>query len=167
MTNQGSGRYPCHFTLDFLRPKRESLFHSDFLRLLEEKIELTDYANWSRDKMVATLFLTFCDIEMGKIVFGLLSKDTLDMIKLRPQIMSLRSSPWYKGSKATAKLEGGSGTGMVTSGGSSSGGPSGRWCSQCQKHMPTMEQCWGQCIHCHGRGQQSKTYRTSLKKLKN
>ena len=95
-------------------------------RILEEKFELTDYADWSRDYMVAILFLTFCDSEMSKIVTGLISKDNLDMIELRAQIRSLVSSPCYKGNRASAKLASGSGTGMGTCGRPSSGGPSGK-----------------------------------------
>ena len=54
--------------------------------------------------MVATLFLTFRDIEMS----GLISKDSLPIIELRAQIRSLESSPWFEGSRASAKLAGGS-----------------------------------------------------------
>ena len=46
--------------LEFLRSKKENQTHSDFLRCLEEKIDLCDYKNWSRDQMVTTVFLTFC-----------------------------------------------------------------------------------------------------------
>ena len=38
--------------------------------------------------MVATLFLTFADIEMSKVLNGLIGKDNLDMIELRAQIRS-------------------------------------------------------------------------------
>ena len=65
---------------------------SKFLRILEQKIDQTDYDNWSRDKMVATPFLTFADIEMSKVVTGLISKDNLDMIELRAQIRGLEST---------------------------------------------------------------------------
>ena len=37
--------------LGFLRSKKESLLQSDFLWMLEEKIELTDYQNWSSDRI--------------------------------------------------------------------------------------------------------------------
>ena len=65
--------------LNILHTKTENVSHSDFLWMLEEKIDLTDYQNWSQDSMVRTLFLTFCDVEMGKVVTWLLSKQTLDM----------------------------------------------------------------------------------------
>ena len=49
--------------------------------------------------MSATLFLTYADVEMRKVVTSLISKDKLDMAELRAQIRSLESKPWYKGSK--------------------------------------------------------------------
>ena len=63
--------------LDFLRSKKENQTHSDFLRHLEEKIDLCDFNNWSRDQMVTTLFLTFCDVEMGKVVTEQMSRQVL------------------------------------------------------------------------------------------
>ena len=42
--------------LDFLRSKKEGKCHSEFLRELEEKIDLTDWENWTKDQMIATLF---------------------------------------------------------------------------------------------------------------
>ena len=102
--------------LDFLRTKKESLSYSDFLRMLEEKIDLTNYQNWSRDWLVRSLFLTFCDVEMGKIVTALLSNETINMAEMRTQLRNLEASPWYKGNKATAKLAGGTGTGLGASG---------------------------------------------------
>ena len=39
--------------LEFLRSKKEGQSHSDFLRNLEDKIDLCDYANWSRDAMAS------------------------------------------------------------------------------------------------------------------
>ena len=80
--------------LDFLRTKRDNMAHNKFLRILEQKIDQTDCGNWSRDKLVATLFLTFADIEMSKVVTGLFSKDRLDMVELRAQIRGLKSTPW-------------------------------------------------------------------------
>ena len=47
--------------------------------------------------MCATLFLTYANVEMSKVVTSLISKDKLDMAELRAQIRSLESSPWYKG----------------------------------------------------------------------
>ena len=48
--------------------------------------------------MVATLFLTYSDIEMSKVVTALMNRDSgLDMVELRAQIRSLESSTWYKG----------------------------------------------------------------------
>ena len=49
--------------------------------------------------MCATLFLTYADVEMSKVVTGLMNKDTLDMVELRAQIRSLESSSWYMGAK--------------------------------------------------------------------
>ena len=72
--------------LDFLRSKKDSKSHSDFLRELEEKIDLCDFQNWSSYKMVGTLFLTFCDVEMGKVLTELLSKPALDMGEMRARV---------------------------------------------------------------------------------
>ena len=102
-----AGRFITVFDrrLDFLRTKRGNMAHSDFLHVLESKIDQTNFREWSRDQMVATLFLTFADIEMSKVVTGLMNKDSgLDMVELRAQIRSLESSSWYKGTKESAKL---------------------------------------------------------------
>ena len=68
--------------------------------------------------MVGTLFLTFCDVEMGKIVTEQLSKQVLNMGEMRAQVRNLESSPWYKGPKGMAKVAGaGSGAGLEQGGG--------------------------------------------------
>ena len=85
--------------LDFFKSKRGNMAHSDFLLLLENKIDQTNFKDWSRDQMCARLFLTYADVEMSKVVTSLMSKDKLDMAELRAQIRSLESSPWYKGAK--------------------------------------------------------------------
>ena len=77
--------------------------HSDFLLLLENKIDQTNFKDWSRDQMCATLFLTYADVEMSKVVTSLMSKDKLDMGELQAQIGSLQSSPWYKRGKESNK----------------------------------------------------------------
>ena len=111
--------------------------------------------------MVGTLFLTFCDMEMGKIVTALLSKQTLDMAEMRAQVRNLEASLWYKGNKATTKLAGSAGTtGLGESGGL---GISGKWCTHCQRAKHNMDSCWVQCIHCGGRGHRSKTCRNKNK----
>ena len=84
-----AGRFITVFDrrLDFLRTKRGNQCHSDFLQVLESKIYQTNFGEWSRDQMVATLFLTFADIEMSKVVTGLMNRDSgLDMVELRAQI---------------------------------------------------------------------------------
>ena len=43
--------------------------------------------------MVTTLFLTFCDIDMGKIVTEQMSRETLNMTELRAQVVSLVQGP--------------------------------------------------------------------------
>ena len=96
--------------LNLLRTKKVNMSHSDFLWVLAEKIDLIDFQNWSWDRMVGTLFLTFCDVEMGKVVTGLLSKQNLDIAEMRAQVRNLEASPWYKGPKAMAKLAGSAGT---------------------------------------------------------
>ena len=106
--------------LDLLRSKKETQSHSDFLRHLEDKIDLCDYANWSRDAMVTTLFLTFCDVEMGMIVTEQMSRPALSMTELRAQVRSLEASPWYKGSKGSVKLASSGHGGNQEQGGASS-----------------------------------------------
>ena len=44
--------------------------------------------------MCTTLFLTYADVEMSKVVTRLMNKDKLDMAELRAQIRSLEVSPW-------------------------------------------------------------------------
>ena len=73
--------------------------HSEFLLLLENKIDQTNFKDWSRDQMCATLFLTYADVEMSKVVTSLMNKEKLDMGELRAQIRSLECSSWYKGGK--------------------------------------------------------------------
>ena len=66
--------------LDFLKSKRGNMAHSDFLMLLEQKIDQTNFKEWSRDLLC-------------KVVTSLLSKDELYTAELRAQIRSLESSP--------------------------------------------------------------------------
>ena len=73
--------------------------HSEFLMLLEQKIDQTSFKEWS-----ATLFLTHADVEMSKVVTSLINKDKLDMAELRAQIRALEATPWYKGTRDSAKL---------------------------------------------------------------
>ena len=65
-----AGRFITLFDrrLDFLKTKRRNMAHSDFLLLLENKIDQTNFKEWSRDQMVATLFLAFADIEMQNFI---------------------------------------------------------------------------------------------------
>ena len=69
--------------LDFLKSKRGNMAHSEFLLLLENKIDQTNFKDWSRDQMCATSFFTYADVEMSKVVTSLMSKEKLDMGKLR------------------------------------------------------------------------------------
>ena len=57
--------------------------------LLEQKIDQTSYKEWTRDQMCATLFLTYADVEMSKVVTSLINKDKLNMVELRAQIRAL------------------------------------------------------------------------------
>ena len=102
--------------------------------------------------MVATLFLTFADIEMSKVVTGLMNRDSgLDMVELRAQIRSLESSTWYKGTaKGTesAKLAGATGGNLPTTG--------EKWCTGCQKPTHNTVDCYGICRWCNGRGHKSE-----------
>ena len=132
--------------LDFLKTKRGNMAHSDFLLLLENKIDQTNFKDWSRDQMCATLFLTYADVEMAKVVTGLMNKDTLDMVELRAQIRSLESSSWYKGAKQeSAKLSGATGSVPPPP-------PGGKWCSGCNRSTHNTVDCYGICKWCRGRG---------------
>ena len=144
--------------LDFLRSKKDGKCHSEFLRELEEKIELTDWQNWTRDQMVSTLFLTFAEIEFGKIVTEHLAKPELNMAEMRTQIRNLEASPWYK-PKATAKVAGG---GVVGNG----GGQGSRWCSVCERDTHNTDQCWGPCSNCNKLGHRSETCRNAKSEAK-
>ena len=125
--------------LDFLKSKRGNMAHSDFLLLLENKIDQTNFKDWSRDQMCATLFLTYADVEMSKVVTSLMSKDRLDMVELRGQIRSLESSPWYKEAKQeSVKLSG-------AQGGTPPAPPGGRCCSSCNRSTYNTSDCWGFC----------------------
>ena len=100
--------------------------------------------------MVATLFLTFADIEMSKVVTGLMNKDSgLDMVELRAQIRSLESSSWYKVTKETAKLAGATGVTPPT--------PGEKWCSGCNRSTHNTVDCYGICKWCGGKGLGQKT----------
>ena len=52
-------------------PVSVELYNSDFLPVLEEMIDLTDYLNWSRGRMMRTHFFSFCDVEMGELSLSL------------------------------------------------------------------------------------------------
>ena len=127
--------------LDFLRSKKEGKCNSEYLRELEEKIDLTDFENWTRNQMVTTLFLTSCDVDVGKIVTEQLAKPVLNMGELKAQVRNLEASPWYKGPKATAKVAGGGAGGAA--GGTGGQGATGRWCSVCERSTHDTSQCWG------------------------
>ena len=102
--------------------------------------------------MCATLFLTYADVEMSKVVTSLISKDKLDMAKLRAQIRSLESSPWYKGSKESVKLS-------SAQGGAPPAPPGGRWCTSCSRNTHNTTDCWGVCKWCNGKGHQAEKCR--------
>ena len=128
------------------------MVHSDFLMLLEQKIDQTNFKEWSRDQMCATLFLSYADVEMSKVVTSLISKDKLDMAELRAQIRSLESSPWYKGSKESVKLS-------SAQGGAPPAPPGGRWCTSCSRNTYNTADCWGVCKWCNGKGHQAEKCR--------
>ena len=142
-----AGRFITVFVrrLDFLKTRRGNTAHSDFLLLLENKIDQTNFKEWSRDQMVATLFLAFADFEMSKVVTELMNKDSgLNMVELGAQIGSLESSTWYKGAKKeSANLSGATGGAPPSSG--------GKWCSGCQRSTHNTVVCYGICKWCQGR----------------
>ena len=144
--------------LDFLRSKKEGKCHSEFLRELEEKIDLTDFENWTKSQMIATFFLTFADVEVSKIVTTELAKPELNMAELKAQIRNIESSPWYKGPKATAKVVGG---GAV-------GGPGGgaRWCTVCERDTHNTDRCWGACGNCGRFGHRQEACRNPKSEAK-
>ena len=90
--------------------------------------------------MIATLFLTFADVEVSKIVTTELAKPTLNMAEMKAQIRNIESSPWYRGPKATAKVVGGGAVGGA--------GGGGRWCTVCERDTHNTDKCWGPCGNC-------------------
>ena len=102
--------------------------------------------------MVATLFLTYADIEMSKVVTALMNKNSgLNMVELRAQIRSLESSTWYKGAAR------GTETAKLATGSSGTNPPTGeKWCSGCQKSSHNTVDCYGICRFCNGRGHKSE-----------
>ena len=140
--------------LDFLKSKRGNMAHSEFLMLLEQKIDQTSYKEWTRDQMCATLFLTYADVEMSKVVTSLINKDKLNMVELRAQIRALEATPWYKGTRDSAKLS--SATGGTGPNGTP---PGGKWCTNCSRSTHNTDQCWGICPHCNGKGHQAEKCR--------
>ena len=81
--------------------------------------------------MCATLFLTYADVEMSKVVTSLISKDKLE---LSVKIRSLESSPWYEGSKESVKLS-------SAQGGAPPAPPGGRWCTSCSRNTHNTADC--------------------------
>ena len=140
--------------LDFLRSKKEGKCHSEFLRELEEKIELTDFENWNKQQMIATLFLTSADVEVAKIVTTELAKPTLNMAEMKAQIRTLESSTWYRGPKATAKVAGGG-----AAGGAGGAGGGARWCTRCERDTHNTDMCWGPCGNCSRFGHKTELCR--------
>ena len=104
--------------------------------------------------MCATLFLTYADVEMSKVVTSLINKDKLDMAELRAQIRALEATPWYKGTRDHAKLS--SATGGT---GTNGAPPGGKWCTSCSRSTHNTDQCWGICPHCNGKGHQAEKCR--------
>ena len=141
--------------LDFLRSKKEGKCHSEFLRELEEKIDLTDFQNWTRDQMVTTVFLTQSDVDVGKIITEQLAKPALNMAELKSQVRNLEASPWYKGPKATAKVAGG----VAGGAGGGAAGQGGRWCSVCERSTHDTNMCWGPCGNCGRYGHKQEACR--------
>ena len=147
--------------LDFLRSKKEGKCHSEYLRELEEKIELTDWENWTKNQMIATLFLTSADIEISKVVTTELAKPTLNMVELKAQIRNIESSTWYRGPKATAKVAGG---GAIGGAGGTGGGP--RWCTRCERDTHNTDMCWGPCGNCSRFGHKTELCRNPKSEAK-
>ena len=147
--------------LDFLRSKKEGKCHSEYLRELEEKIELTDWENWTKNQMIATLFLTSADIEISKVVTTELAKPTLNMAELKAQIRNIESSTWYRGPKATAKVAGGGAAGGV---GGAGGGA--RWCTRCERDTHNTDMCWGPCGNCSRFGHKTELCRNPKSEAK-
>ena len=150
--------------LDFLRSKKEGKCHSEYLRELEEKIELTDWENWTKNQMIATLFLTSADIEISKVVTTELAKPTLNMVELKAQIRNIESSTWYRGPKATAKVAGGTGGGAVGGAGGTGGGA--RWCTRCERDTHNTDMCWGPCGNCSRFGHKTELCRNPKSEAK-
>ena len=141
--------------MDLLKMRRGSMDHSTWLFKLEEAMELTQWHEWSKEKMLIHLFLEGADTEMSKIATNMLAKDKVSLPDLRMEVRATENSTWYKPRlqvKYTQQTDNWETEGMGGARGSG-GQPGGvRWCGDCRSKTHTPETCWGVCPYCSKRG---------------
>ena len=81
--------------IEFLKEKRNNCSHSDFLRRIEERVELIEFQTLTKESLVCHIFLEEADFEMQKIATQLLAKNPKgDLDELRTQVKTTESSNW-------------------------------------------------------------------------
>ena len=127
--------------IEFLKEKRNNCSHSDFLRRIEERVELIEFQTLTKESLVCHIFLEEADFEMQKIATQLLAKNPKgDLDELRTQVKTTESSNWYKpGARARASKAG-------------QDGGTGRWCTNCESGTHNTAFCFRKCFICKGFG---------------
>merc|ERR1711895_426156 len=82
--------------IDLLKMRRGSMDHSTWLFKLEEAMELTQWQDWSKEKMLVHLFLEGADTEMSKIATNMLARDKVSLPDIRMEVRATENSTWYK-----------------------------------------------------------------------
>ena len=125
--------------IEFLKEKRNNCSHSDFLRRIEERVELIDFQSLTKQSLVCHIFLEEADFEMQKIATQLLAKNPEgNLDELKTQVKTTESSSWYKpGPNVRASKAG-------------QDGGTGRWCTNCESATHSTAFCFGKCFICKG-----------------
>ena len=143
---------PVHFRrIEFLKEKRNNSSHSDFLVRLEERINLIEFEEMTKESLLCHIFLEESDTEMQKLTTELLAKNPKgDLDQLRALVKMTEAKIWYKpGGLRTAKRAG-EGAG---------GGAGGCWCQNCNSGTHKTDTCWGQCGFCNAFGHKTSQCR--------
>ena len=134
--------------IEFLKEKRNNCSHSDFLRRIEERVELIDFQSLTKQSLVCHIFLEEADFEMQKIATQLLAKNPEgNLDELKTQVKTTESSSWYKpGPNVRASKAG-------------QDGGTGRWCTNCESATHSTAFCFGKCFICKGFGHKASQCR--------
>ena len=82
--------------MDLLKMRRGTMDHSTWLFKLETAMELTQWKDWTKEKMLVHLFLEGADTEMSKVATAMLARDSVNLPDLRMEIRAIENSTWYK-----------------------------------------------------------------------